>query len=281
MELISKERYTLKGNIVENIIQKYIFENPEVLGLGKLIPIEREVAQNNGGFLDILMRDEDNETRYEIEILLGKTDPSHIIRTIEYWDKEKKRNPKYNHIAVIVAEEITNRYFNVISLFNKCIPIIAIQMVAFKESNDKLNIQFNTILDLANSDDDDDIEKVKTDRKYWERISNKASLELIDRIYNSLFENDDRIKMNYNKFYIGLLVDGVGKASLRFEPRKKWIYLKFSAKEDETIEKYFEENGIEIKYDNMWHQYGIRINKYEDFVKIQDKIVEISKELID
>ena len=84
-----------------------------------------------------------------------------------------------------------------------------------------------------------------------------------------------------NKFYIGLLVDGVGKASLRFEPRKKWIYLKFSAKEDETIEKYFEENGIEIKYDNMWHQYGIRINKYEDFVKIQDKIVEISKELID
>ena len=52
---------------------------------------------------------------------LGKTDESHIIRTIEYWDIERKRYPQYDHTAVIVAEEITSRFLNVIGLFKpKC-----------------------------------------------------------------------------------------------------------------------------------------------------------------
>jgi len=41
--------------------------------------------------------------RYEVEIQLGATDESHIIRTIEYWDIERKRYPQYEHTAVIVA----------------------------------------------------------------------------------------------------------------------------------------------------------------------------------
>jgi len=44
---------------------------------------------------------------YEIEIQLGSTDESHIIRTIEYWDIERKRYPQYDHTAVIIAEDIT------------------------------------------------------------------------------------------------------------------------------------------------------------------------------
>jgi hypothetical protein len=56
---------------------------------------------------------------------LGMTDESHIIRTVEYWDTERRRWPQYEHVAVIVAEEITGRFFNVISLFNGFIPIIA------------------------------------------------------------------------------------------------------------------------------------------------------------
>ena len=53
----------------------------------------------------------DNDARYEIEIQLGATDPSHIVRTIEYWDMEKKRYPQYDHCAVIIAEEITGRNY--------------------------------------------------------------------------------------------------------------------------------------------------------------------------
>lgn len=58
----------------------------------------------------------DTNGRYEVEVQLGSTDESHIIRTIEYWDIERKRYPQYDHTAVIVAEDITSRCLNVISL---------------------------------------------------------------------------------------------------------------------------------------------------------------------
>src|SRR3989442_11609419 len=41
---------------------------------------------------------------------------SHIIRTIEYWDNERRRYPAYEHIAVLVAEQVTARFLNVIGL---------------------------------------------------------------------------------------------------------------------------------------------------------------------
>ena len=53
-------------------------------------------------------------------------------RTIEYWDIERKRYPQYEHSAVIVAEDITARFLNVISLFNGQIPLMALQMSAFQ-----------------------------------------------------------------------------------------------------------------------------------------------------
>jgi hypothetical protein len=62
------------------------------------------------GRLDLLLQDVDTNRRYEVEIQLGKTDESHIIRTIEYWDIERKRYPQYDHCAVIIAEDITSRF---------------------------------------------------------------------------------------------------------------------------------------------------------------------------
>jgi hypothetical protein len=43
---------------------------------------------------------------------------------------EKSRYPQYEHVAVLLAEDITSRFLNVINLFNKAIPLIAIQMRA-------------------------------------------------------------------------------------------------------------------------------------------------------
>ena len=93
--LVKMERVSLKNNpyIKEDLIQNFIFNDPSVLGLGDLTPIQRERIQPAGGRLDILLAD-DNGTRYEVEVQLGATDPSHIIRTIEYWDTEKKRYPR-------------------------------------------------------------------------------------------------------------------------------------------------------------------------------------------
>ena len=44
--------------------------------------------------MDLLLQDADDNDRYEVEIELGTTDESRIIRTIEYWDIERKRYPQ-------------------------------------------------------------------------------------------------------------------------------------------------------------------------------------------
>ena len=58
--------------------------------------------------------------------MLGALDESPGIRTIEYWDIERQRYPTYEHRAVIIAEEIPARFFNVIRLLNRAVPLIAL-----------------------------------------------------------------------------------------------------------------------------------------------------------
>ena len=111
-------------------LQEAIAAEPAILGLGPLILKDRERTHIGAGRLDMLLQGEDGSDRYEVEIQLGASDESHIIRTIEYWDRERKVYPQYEHTAVIVAEDITSRFLNVISLFNGHIPIVAIQVTA-------------------------------------------------------------------------------------------------------------------------------------------------------
>jgi hypothetical protein len=82
-----------------------ISKDPSILGLSDLTVIQRERVQVGAGRLDMLLTDADADStlRYEVEIMLGPTDPSHIIRTIEYCDIERRRYPAYDHVAVLVA----------------------------------------------------------------------------------------------------------------------------------------------------------------------------------
>ena len=135
MEFARAERISLKlhPELNERWVQNLIAADPSILGLGDLVLRDKERTQPRAGRLDLLEDpDPDFERRYEVEIQLGPTDEAHIIRTIEYWDIERKRYPQYDHCAVLIAEDITSRFLNVISLFNGTLPLIAIQMQALK-----------------------------------------------------------------------------------------------------------------------------------------------------
>src|SRR5690606_30669991 len=113
--------------------QREIVRDPSMLGLGdNLYVAGQEVRQPQGGRLDLLLINRDDGTRYEVELMLGETDPSHIIRCIEYWDVERKRYPHSEHVAVLVAENVTSRFLNVLGLFNSVIPIVALQLNALR-----------------------------------------------------------------------------------------------------------------------------------------------------
>jgi hypothetical protein len=155
----------------ERWLQDQVWENPACLGLGELEVFARERRQSSGGRVDMVLINSDEDTMYEVEIMLGKTNESHIIRTIEYWDLERRRYPKRKHIAVLVAEEITQRFFNVIQLLSNNIPIIAIQ-ASLVEVNGHLAMHFTTVLNICEEDDadvDDDPSEVCTPEKCLEK----------------------------------------------------------------------------------------------------------------
>ena len=170
MTIFSPEPIHLLNNpeIYEKTIQEKIAEDTSIIGLGDIVLKDKERQQPRAGRLDLLMQDTDTNRRYEIELQLGKTDESHIIRCIEYWDIERKRYPQYDHCAVIIAEDITSRFLNVISLFNGHIPLIAIQLNAYKFGGD-IGLVFTKVLDempLGLVDEDEEVKEV-TDRDYW------------------------------------------------------------------------------------------------------------------
>ena len=68
----------------EKWVQKIIAKEPAVLGLGDLEYRDSEKVQPKAGRLDLLLSDEENDRRYEVELMLGALDESHIIRTLEY-----------------------------------------------------------------------------------------------------------------------------------------------------------------------------------------------------
>ena len=182
MKLIPLKRVDLKAHpqLNEAWLQDQIAEDPSILGLGELELKDRERRQQSGGRLDLLLQNE--EQRFEVELQLGATDETHIIRTIEYWDVERKRYPQYDHVAVIVAEEITSRFFNVISLFNGAIPIIAMQVAGY-EQPDGISLVFTKILEQRNFGLIEEIEEDSseaTDRSYWLAKVGESSMDTAD-----------------------------------------------------------------------------------------------------
>ncbi|OGZ30286.1 MAG: hypothetical protein A2931_04140 [Candidatus Niyogibacteria bacterium RIFCSPLOWO2_01_FULL_45_48] len=279
-DIFRPEKINLANNpdISESKIQDKIAENPAILGLGDLVLKDKERTQPRAGRLDLLLQDPDTQRRYEVEIQLGRTDESHIIRTIEYWDTERKRYPQYDHCAVIVAEEITTRFHNVIGLFNGSIPIIAIQMNAYKFGDD-IGLVFTTVLDelaLGSVDEDEEVREV-TDRSYWVDRGTEETVKMADKLLAVINEfSGGGYELKYNKFYIGLAKNGQPNNFAVFRPRKSSLNLEIRLPYSDEVQGKITENDLDdIGYMKRWGVYRLRLN--EDDLKNKK---ELLKELL-
>lgn len=229
----------------EQWLKKIIMDDPSILGVGDLIVKDVERVQPKAGRLDLLLYDPENEKRYEVEIMLGRIDESHIIRTIEYWDKERRNFPNYEHCAVVIAEDITTRFLNIISLFNKTIPIIAMQLTALKVE-DKLILNFTKVLDEAPIREDEGEIIVKVDRTYWENKGSPESVKLADECLNIIKEFDPEYRPNYTKSYIGLIKQGRPNNFVVFSAKKNFLRAEARVNDMDSCKNKLEEKDVEI-----------------------------------
>jgi hypothetical protein len=204
----------------EKWLQEQIKEDPGLLGLGDLEIAGREHRQPVGGRIDFLLRDPETETYYEVEIMLGSLDESHIIRTIEYWDIERQRRPLFDHRAVIVAEQITSRFFNVLRLLNRSVPMIAIQLSAFQLDDASIVLHPVTVLDVFEEISEVDDPAEQADRAFWERKVEPSSLAIMDKIVSHLKTLNIDPRLTYNKYHVAM--GTAGNQFCWFHPRKSF-----------------------------------------------------------
>jgi len=277
MDFVHPQRLSLKAHpsLNEKWLQQQLVGDASLLGLGELDVKAVERRQPKAGRLDLLLSDPENLTRYEVEIQLGPTDESHIIRTIEYWDIERRRFPQYDHVAVIVAEDITSRFLNVIGLFNGFIPLIAIQIQAV-QVGESFTLVATTVMDVVRlGAEEEDEGGEATDRSYWERKASPQSLAIVDAMMDLVRRVDPRLSLTYRKVHVGLARDGVPDNFVLFHPRKQNIVVALKIARSEELTTRLEEAGVEmLTYNNRFGRYRIRVAQ-EDLTRRRELLEEL------
>jgi hypothetical protein len=180
--------------------------------------------------------------------MLGPTDPNHVIRTIEYWDIERRRYPSYDHVAVLVAEDITSRFLNVLALFSGSIPLVAIQLAAFKVG-DQIALTFLKVLDQTDLRVDDEEEagdRAPADRAYWEQRAQPDVLRIADQVIAMIRGSAKaQFVLNHTRRFIGLSDGTRSRNFVVFHPRQKHLALLVRVADPGAWATRLEEAGLD------------------------------------
>lgn len=265
---IGKKIFIRNAGKDEYWLQDIIYDNPKVLPLGNLIAVNKEKKQSNGGRLDILLKDPSDNSMYEVEVMLGETDPSHIIRAIEYWDNEKRKFPQRQHFCVLVAESFDRRYFNVIQLMSLNIPMIAIQADLLEVNNERI-LNFTKIIDIYSEPEEDESDVKQVNESTWNNDSPWTNSNA-KTLFDILKDKHDRINFRYTQSYISINIDGRNDYWLckRMKPTSALLFSVKDEEKAEAIKKKLEEKDIEYTY-----------NRYKEFMLSVD--IESIKKNID
>lgn len=211
-----------------------------------------------------------------MEIQLGATDESHVIRTIEYWDIERRRYPQYEHTAVIVAEDVTGRFLNVIRLFNGVIPLIAVKLQALR-IGDQISLIFTRVLDelpLTVVDDDEETREV-VDRNYWEQRGSVATVQLAERILELVNTFAPGFELKYNRYYVGVAREGQALNFIVVRPKKTALRIEIKVPQDDETTTRLEESSLTL-VDYVYGGYRIDLRS-EDVAAEEPLLIELMK----
>lgn len=265
MDLHKATIISLKNHpsITERWLHDQLIADSSLLGLGDLDVRASERRQPGAGRLDLLLADPETRTRYEVEIQLGAMDESHIIRTIEYWDIERRRYPQYEHVAVLVAEDVTSRFLNVVSLFNGFIPLVVIQLQGL-EVNGAFTLAATRVVDALPLGTEEEEEEGTVDRSYWEQRASPASLQLVDELIGLVQEVESGLELNYAKRSIGMVKRGLVHTFVTLVPRKRkqHVVMSFKLPQTEDLTERFEASVFKLlTYSQNGRRYRITVDR--------------------
>jgi predicted transport protein len=162
----------------------------------------------------------------------------------------------------------------VINLFNGAIPLVAIQMNAFK-IGEHLSLIFTTVmnqLNLSLVDEDEEVQEV-TNRDYWEHLGTKETVAMADQILDMIHQFDPQLEFKYNKFYIGLAKNDQPNNFVTLRPKKNNLRLEVRLPQTDELDTKLENSNLDAM-DYRWGKYRIRLSK-SDLQKQTQFITEL------
>ena len=224
---VPSEPFSLKRHpgFDEPWVEKQIKQHPEILELGSTKVLRSQVRQKNGGVVDLLLKDDDNEIVYTVELMLGAVDASHIVRTIDYFLREQTRSETedWTHVAVLVAEDIRgSRFLNVVEYLSKRLPLIVIELSALRVG-DYVTLKSVRLFDGTQEREAILDEQEDYTREYWLKKSSTASVELVEKFFKILQEFADDLRLTYKKHFIGIAVGNRAENFLYFNPKQDFV----------------------------------------------------------
>lgn len=133
-------------------LEQLIKSDTALLGLGSIDVVTSQIHHAKGR-LDLLCRDEKNEVIYVVELMLGALDESHIVRTVEYWlrERDRKSHEDYELVAVLAAERVLeSRFVDVVRFLSRQMPLLLMEISALQVEN-RLTLKFTRVFDRANN----------------------------------------------------------------------------------------------------------------------------------
>lgn len=202
----------------ENWVHKWIEDKPERLGIGPFDIVAQELHQykNKGGRLDLLGYNKLINTYYEIEVMLGECDSDHGFRTLDYWARERAKNPNSIHYAVLVAEDLQGRYKTIIETLPQFLPFIAIEIQTLQlitENNEKIiTCKAGIIAQPDELVETGGIEAVSTgktivpcDEEWWKQKQGEEFVETVKEMFTYCEKNIGTSRIDYTaNSYISL-----------------------------------------------------------------------------
>ena len=259
-------------------LQAQIWESPSCLGLGELEGVAKERAVSSGGRLDILLKNPVDDSMYEVETMLGATDPDHIVRTIEYWDLMKRKWPQRQHYAVLVAERITKRFFNVIQILSGAVPLIAIQVNVVESPHGK-SLHFTKIIDVYEEHDDNASsgDGEIYDEAYWVKKSQKtlASAGYLLSLTQTVYSNP---KLGFNKYSVVITSSGYNQLLLENRSGNNvLVHFHYGGKREEILE-LLSDKGFQYTERRQRVHFQIASDMLEDKAEMFVQIAELNKD---
>lgn len=174
-----------------------------------------------------------------------------------------------------MSEEITNRFFNVISLLNGAVPIIALQLSALQVDNSVI-LSFTKVIDIPEPGIEEEEGIVeRTDRAYYESHSNPQAMGVVDKIVSLVSSPYGATRVTYNKGHIA--VGTSGRNFLWCHPRKVsprcHMLLRLDEEVRDEIAGRFDEAGVFAGSQGKYMK--LRINQKE-----LDEHEELVRELL-